>query len=339
MRGHRLVSVVAIALAVAACQLGPTAPSPSPTVVASPFVEVPPTQDELEAIAFRTDFGLPAELAFVRAVAANPDATLEFGVPLLPAEVAELVARGANSEAVQGIVLLEAEQHPEDYCGSYVDNQNGGALTSMWRANLAVHSAAILFKVGPAAHVAFVGCTYSETELNRVTDLLNDADRAWMAEIPALATGWGPNTSTNRIEMEISSAIPGAADVVRVHFEQLFGLPRGMLVVTSDGTGAALVPRGTINVFVTKPNGKPLGPNDLYLDWTSKVAGLSCGEGAGYLAPRDDRPVQLPCQAGRWTIRVASGIGDVYGEGHVTVRAAKTVDLHITLTRNPPPLG
>jgi len=331
-----LVIVGATALALAACQLGPTATSPSPAVVASAVVEAPPAQGELEAIRFRTDFGLPADLAFVRAVAANPEATLEFGVPLLPAEVAELRARGANADAVRAIVLLEAEQHPEDFCGVYLDNQNGGAFTSMWRAGLAVHSAAILFKVGPAARVAFVGCTFSEAELNRVMDLLNGADREWMADIPALATGWGTNTSSNRIEMEISSAVSGAADAVRQHYEQLFGLPLGLLVVTSDGTGAELVPRGTINVFVTRPNGKPLGPNDLSLDWISEVAGLRCGNGSGYGAPRDDRPVELPCQAGEWTIQVALHVGDVYGEGQVTVRAGKTVDLHITLTRNPP---
>ena len=40
-----------------------------------------------EAIAFREQMGLRADLGWVQAVAANPDATEDWGVPLLPFEI------------------------------------------------------------------------------------------------------------------------------------------------------------------------------------------------------------------------------------------------------------
>src|SRR5438132_576211 len=167
----------------------------SPVEPSPPLIPVPslaaPTSAELEAIRFRTDFSLRSDLAYVRAVAIDPRASTQFGVPLLPEEIAELNARSANADAVRDVVTAEADAHPEDYCGRYIDNANFGALTTTWRANLEAHAAAIRAKVGPAARLAFRPCRFTQAELDDLMDKLNAADSSWLSTIPAaLVDSW-----------------------------------------------------------------------------------------------------------------------------------------------------
>ncbi len=330
--------LVAIAVVLAACQPRP-APSFSPSSITTPPAADPATSAELEAIRFRTDLALQADLAHVRAVALDPTATSsDFAVPLLPAELQELQRRIVNSEAVRGFVFEEAEAHPDDYCGAYIDHENGGAVTSMWKANLQLHAAAIVLEANTLAGLAFRSCRFSETELAALTEAIGNADRDWMLEIPARATSWGTDTINNRISMNISSAVPDAAALVRAHLERQFNLADGMLVVTSDGTGAALRPGGSIRIFVVGPDGEPVGPNDLGLNWISQdLPGLRCGVGdMGYGISGTGKPTKLPCQAGVWLLQVFDdGIEDVIGEGTIELGAGKTVDLTIELERDP----
>lgn len=69
----------------------------------------PPTvadADVLRAVAFREEFGLRADRAYVESVSQDPKAQLDFGVPLLPAEVSELEARSVAASIV--VPMLEA---------------------------------------------------------------------------------------------------------------------------------------------------------------------------------------------------------------------------------------
>jgi hypothetical protein len=331
-----VLPLLLIVFGAAACQpFGATTQTPSPTV--SMDTLAPPTEAELEAIRFRTDFGLRADLAYVRGVAANPSASShDFGVPLLPAEWAELNARQANAEAVRAVVDAEAALEPDDFCGRYLDNEHGGAFTSMWRANLEAHRLAILSKVGPTARVAFRDCTFSEAELDAAMDQLSRADQTWMAAIPARATSSSVDTIGNRIEIDISSAAPDARRRVLRHYLELLNLPAGMLYVVSDGTGAVLVPWGTVSASVVGPDGQPARKSDLSFDWISTNVGLECGGGdIGYGVSWDGRPTLIPCQAGTWTILVvASGQGTV-GSAKVTVVAGKTVPVTIHVSAVP----
>ena len=137
--------------------------------------------------------------------------------------------------------------------------------------------------------------------------------------------------------MQISSAVPGAADIVRRHYETALQLPAGMLVVMSDGTGAALRPGGTLQLFVLRPNGKPVGANALGISWESTdLPGLGCGVGdMGYGPGYGDGGAELPCQEGTWRIRVMNA-GVELGAGAAFVKAGETVDLTIKLTADPP---
>lgn len=330
-----------VGLALGACQAG-IVPTPSQRPAATPPAAAvwaePPSQAELEAIRFRTEMGLRADITHVRAVAADPSAGMEFGVPLLREEIAELLSRAADVDAIVEVVEAEAAQFPRDYCGLYLDNQNEGAVTSAWKSSLKLHERAIRSKLHPNANVAFLDCRYSEAEVNELCDQLNAADHDWMLEIPAIPTSWGCGNANFRVEMSISSVVPDAADRVLRHYAELYNLPPGILVVTSDGTGAALRPWGKILITVLRPNGKPAGPNSLGLNWEGDLPGLYCGIGdMGFGVNDDGTPTELPCQAGQWAIAVEEFGGPVIGRGIVEVEGGKTAELTIRLNAEPVP--
>lgn len=337
MRTRGLALAVLLALGCAACQNPTPTATGVPASATSSAEPAAPTAEEFEAIRFRTENSLQADLAHVRAVAADPNAKREFGVPLLPEEFDELMSRSANAEDIIAIVQAEAAKAPNDYCGIYLDNANQGAVTSLWKSNGLLHEIAIRTQVRPDARIAFRDCRFSEPEQEAAMEALRAADGAWIRDIPAAMRGYGFDTSNNVLQMEISSAVPNAADLVRQGFEQRLGLVPGMLVVHSDGTGAALRPRGNVLITVLGPNGKPVGENNLGLNWTSlDLPGLECGSGTGYGVPADGSPVKLPCQQGTWEIQVfGEGIDDVLGRGTVQVDGGKTTKLTIRLTRNP----
>jgi hypothetical protein len=333
-------ALLAAALAVG-CGSGPVA---TPSSVPAASVEAAPaTQEELAAIKFRTEMSLQNDLEHVRAVAADPSAGMEFGVPLLPSEFDELMSRSASVEEIIPIVQAEAAKAPNDYCGLYIDNANGGALTSGWKANRVLHELAIRSEVRPGAKLAFIDCRFSEPEVNRVCDLLREADHDWMKQIPAELQGYGCGNMNFRVEMIISSPVPDAADRVVAHYTSLFNLPGGILVAESDGTGAALRPWGKVLVTVVLPDGKPVGPNNLGLNWESiDLPGMSCGVGdVGFGVSPGGEPTELPCQEGLWRIWAFDSPGpdqdwETYGEGRVGVKGDETVKLTIKLTKEPP---
>ena len=340
-----LLAALLAVLVVIACQPAtpsPSAVAPSPSAAAA---DTPPTDAEQQQMRVRRDFGLPADLAHVRAVAADPAALEYLSILMLPSEVAEMQARAANIDAVRAVIQAEANKAPDDFCGFFIDNANRGAVTSMWKANLVVHEAAIRSKVAPTARVAFRSCRFSEQELDRVCELLNADDKTWMADIPATWIGWGCGSSDNFVEMQISSAVPDAAARVLRHYTDAFGLPPGILVVRSDGNGARLKPWGTVLVTVLGLDGQPVGPNSLNLDWSSDFVGLQCGGGdVGYGVSWDERPTELPCQEGTWTIDVIGfpkldEDAVVYGTAVVEVLGNAATKVTFRLKQAPPPLG
>jgi len=289
----------------------------------------------------RRDIGLRADLDWVRQVAVDPSATIELTIPLLPSERAELHARGDSADAVRPIVRAEADLHPEDYCGDYLDNDHGGAFTSLWRANRLLHEAAIRLRISPFARVSFRDCRFSQAELDKVMDqIATESQGPWLQAIPAAITGWGRDDINDQVQIDVSSANPDAAAIVLAHYTAEFGLPPGMLTVESDGNGAALRPWGTVRLTVLGPDGKPVHvANDLYVEWAGDLPNLSCGVGdVGYGVSSDGTPTELPCQAGRWRISIDTGPDTtVLGSGSVTVTGDHTVDLRIELSDVPPP--
>jgi hypothetical protein len=65
--------------------------------------------------------------------------------------------------------------------------------------------------------------------------------------------GYGIDTSANRVGVRISSAAPDAADRINEHFGWA-----DVAIVVSDGTGALVLPSGTLKVVARNRAGKPV---------------------------------------------------------------------------------
>ncbi|MEA2674923.1 MAG: hypothetical protein QOI92_2115 [Chloroflexota bacterium] len=326
---RRLIAIAALAFGAIGCSSA--APSSVPTVTA---IESP-SPAELEAIRFRTDFGLRADLGFVRAVAVNPAASSsEYSVPLLRAEIADLNGRAANADAVREAVKEYTDLHPSDFAGVYIDQKNGGAFTTLWTANLDEHAAAIRRRVRPGARIAFRLVTFTLRDLTALQDRIGH-DWDWMRAVGIAPRSVSTDVIANRIDVEVSSANPTAVAIVLAHY----AAPAGMLFVESDGTGADLVPWGAIHGRVVDSNGKPPGDRIAYnlnLDWTSDGPG-TCGNGDVGIGVTSDGAFEVPCQAGGHTIQIVLLVGAsdfrTIASRHVVAIGGTTVALVIKLNQ------
>jgi hypothetical protein len=342
---------IVLALVLAACQSLPNVPAthalPSPAV-ATPTAAAgqPATPEEMEAMRLRGEWGFRADLDYVRALAANPEVITEpFGVPFTPDEFKAMQRKPVGRDAVLEAVEQESERGAADFCGRYTGP--GQTVVSMWRANLHPHAINIAFDLGSFQYLAFdSNCRYSWSELTSLQERIGrDADLlTWMRTLPATWTGVGADTLGNYLSMTISSSVPHAAELVHQHLVATYGVPDGMVLVRSDGTGQALRPWGTVRIFTLRPNGKPVGPNDLFFDWQPlDPPNGECGVGdMGYGPGYGDGGAELPCQEGTWRIRVMGAAGDQdgaieLGAGTAVVRAGRTTDLTIRLRTDPAP--
>ena len=316
---RRLIATILVAAWIAGCSVaGPLAsvePSPPPTAgpsLASPTADpcpapdptpipeasLPPDLDEAtrEAVRLRTEYGLRRDLAWIAEVAADPTASTAFGTPLLPSEEARLFARNELPDPVRAV--LDEYGHTNVFGGLYIDNENVRVVT-LWTTDPAIHEAAIR-PLLPACHpVAFLQVTWSEDELRTWQDRIA-ADTDWAIEIPAAIVSIGADIVENVVLVGVSSANPAAAARIAAHYDA----PAGMIRVDSDGTGAHLLPGGTVVGHVVLADGSPPGPNDLMLDHGSPddPPGWCGGPGdVGYGVGEDGR-FEFPCKTGRRTI-------------------------------------
>ena len=306
-----------------------TAPTPSDGITIA--TEGP---EEAQAIQFRDSFGLRSDLPYVRAVAADPAASSrEFSVPLLPGEIAELNARAANADEVTAAINAYADAHPDEFGGIYLDQEQGaGAVTTLWTAHLDEHAAAIRALLRPGVRIAFREVTFTYRDLQALQDRIS-ADWDWLRPLAIAPTGVGVDVIGNRVEIDVSTVRPDAADLVKEHYAA-----PGMIDVISDGTGAALVPEGTVRGRAVDILGRPPGAElagQLNLGWTSDGPG-DCGGGDIGYGLNPDGSFRLPCQAGGHTIEVQIPVPNdgwkTIGSAHVVAVGGGTVDMLIVVT-------
>jgi len=227
-----------------------TVPDPaSPVPSAAPPADATPAPDLVAAIAFREEMGLRADLAWVQAVAAHPDATRDWGVPLLPFEAAELERRPTGEDGLVGAVQAYLAEHPDEAGGIYIDQANGGIVTMLVTGDAATHEAALRATIGDAA-VAVRQVRWTEAELNDLQERLF-TDPEFFASIPAFVSSASTDVIANQVVLDISSAAPDAAQRIAAHV----GAEDGQLKVVSDGTGILLMPTGRIEGRILAPAG------------------------------------------------------------------------------------
>jgi hypothetical protein len=247
--------VLAAGLLVLACGAhvppsGATSPSgePSPDATAAPpGAELP--ADIAEAIAMRKEFGLRSDEAWVRAVAANPAAVMDYGVPLLPFERDDLMNRANGEDAIIGAIQAYAAEHADVFGGLYIDQANGGVVTILVTDDPKTHEDALAGLIGPEAVVAVRQVRWTEAELRDIQDRVS-ADQAFLDSLPARMTTSSVDIIGNVAELTISSAVPDAAERIVAHFGA-----EGRLRVISDGTGILLQPQGRILGHIVAPAG------------------------------------------------------------------------------------
>lgn len=222
---------------------GATAPAPNPGVDAA---------DIAEAISFRREFGLRSDEAWVRAVAANPAAVMDFGVPLLPFERDQIENRPVGEDPVVLAVQGYLAKHPDIAGGLYLDQARGGIVTMLVTADPELHEAAVRAEIGADAPLAVRQVRWTERELRDLQDRIT-ADRAFLASIPAVMTTASVDIVGNIAELTISSAAPDAAQRIIEHFAA-----GERLRVLSDGTGVLLLPTGRILGRILAPPGTDL---------------------------------------------------------------------------------
>lgn len=320
-------------------------PSTASPAVASPAEQLTPSAtlepipsglpaDIEHAMRQRQLFGLRSDLAWVQQVAADPRAQMEaLDFPMLPEEEAEFGSRQRAYEAAVEVIQRYAASHVDQFGGVYIDQPNHVVVT-LWTDDPEGHLAD-LNKLGAVAKpIVARQVRWSERELRAVQD---QVDWDWFSEVDAKGEGVGADIVRNVVEIDISSANPDAPRHIVEHYIDALGIPPDMLVVTSDGTGAALLPFGTVRGVVTLADGSEPGYNNLMVDGRGAGPG-SCGGGdIGYGVGADGR-FRIPCQVGEYTMVIEAplprdGGWVVVGRADVTVRADETVKVRIRLDR------
>ena len=157
LRHRPLLGILLVAAVVLACGEGAPPPSPEaaqPTAPADPSMEGPVVLSPAEvaqAIAVRREFGLREDEAWVRAVAANPTAVMDFGVPMMPFERDEIMRRPNGEEGITTAVQDYLGKHADVSGGLYIDQARGGIVTILVTDDPAPHQAALAELIGADA--------------------------------------------------------------------------------------------------------------------------------------------------------------------------------------------
>ncbi len=132
-------------LAIVACGPETASPSPDGPAIRAPEVEAPVVLDDalMEAIEIREQYGLRADVAWVRTVAEHPDAITHetWGIPLMLDELADVMSRRwPNSLIVQ--LRQYGLGFPGEFATAYINQKASGAVVE-FTTNLERHRAAL----------------------------------------------------------------------------------------------------------------------------------------------------------------------------------------------------
>jgi hypothetical protein len=290
----------------------PGAPSPAPSIDLSGLDDATAT-----AIRIRASFGLRLDLDYIRRVAADPDATSEFGTPLLPSEIQEIENRSARADAIVPIVQGYASANSAVFGGIWLDQARGGVVTVSFTDDLDRHRTALAALLKGQGVVNVVHARYAESVMRAVQDRIA-ADDAWFRTIPAMLRGVGYDVIANRVTIDVSTANPRIAALI----VRRYGIPEDALQVNSDGTGVALEPWGVIHVRIADV---PAGVRaELTLQYHSDRPGADCGRGDVGIGFEADGTTDLPCQGGHWEITAGRNADDLVARGEVDLAPGGT---------------
>jgi hypothetical protein len=254
---------------VAASVVGLAASSCSPQPSASATVEGTTASCDgasEEVRQFRIQYGLRADDCWIVQVAADPSANegvAEYGVPLLPFEVADLHGRHTD-----GTLLQEIDRYgllfPHSYAGAYVDSRASDAFIASFKDDVARHRIA-LANLLPSAHIDVHDVDWSTAELNHFLGVV-ERDQAWFASIRVQYLTADRGITDNFISVDYLGPL-AAAKAIEAHF----GDPT-WLVAERQGPLPWAGPRGTLEIWVVGDDNQPVvGLRCTFASWDSEV--------------------------------------------------------------------
>jgi hypothetical protein len=232
--------------------IGTATPGRSPLAPAS----TPSPAEIEEARRFRESFGLRADDAWIVAVARNPssqEGAALFSTPLLPFESRELMARTEAYHEAGPVVLDYARTVPDDWYGSYIDQQRGGIIVAQFFRNTDRHREVLARLLPPSAR--WEVRQVDQRTLDTIAFVARvKADRAWFATIDAELLDVVTNPMDGGIvELTYLSHSRDLDPVIRERYED----PPWLLVERAGGspwTG----PRGDVVVRAVDLRGDPV---------------------------------------------------------------------------------
>jgi hypothetical protein len=208
-------------------------------------------RDISESVAFRERYGLRADLMWVRIVAANPEAQAgipEFGVPLVPDELADLLSRRWDPDLLaqaRGYGLL----FPEDFAGAYI-NQKANGVVIAFKDRVERHRVALSNLVPPESVVEVRRVDWSLADLHGFVDQIN-SEKAWFDSIGVIVHP-GENVLENVVDVRFKGPEEASGLI-----EQHFGNP-GWLRARWTGPVPWTGPRADLSLSVLDTTGKPV---------------------------------------------------------------------------------
>ena len=325
--------MLAFTLSLAAGCASPAPPDPS----SSSSLAVPsPTLPAAIAAAIdvREQYGLRSDEAYVRGVASNPLATTDvLGIPLLPAEAAELRARAADRGRVWSTVEAYGEQHRDEWAGMYLDEAGGGDVVTWFTKNVAQHAAAIRRLTGPFARLRVEQAARTLADLRSYLDRIQ-AERAWFAAAGAPLSFAEISEPDNDVVAYVSSADPNAPAAIVKHFGGA-----GWLRVVSDGIGEWKGGTGVLRVIVVDKAGAQVAPSEGE-EWHCQVKPddpAAWAGGSGIVGPDGVCAFSGPLGATGYDITIVrlAGVDErVIGHGRAVVAKDRTTEVTIPVARD-----
>lgn len=196
-------------LVIAGCAPRGTTPPATEPPAASPLVTIS-SAELAAAIRFRTSFGLRADEAWIRAVAADPASgrgVAAYGVPLTPHERAELDLRQRNAEAIVEGIRAYGLGHPAQWAGVFIDPEASGVVVAQFARALEDHEQAIRRILHPDARFEVRLARWSLLELEALTQQVK-AGEAFLSSVDASLSSVSVHESSNRVRLRSAPGGP-----------------------------------------------------------------------------------------------------------------------------------
>ncbi len=233
-----------------------TPPAPDPTAPAEPA----PSLDArfAEALAFRQRYGLRSDLSWIELVAEDPAAEAgidEYGVPLTPAELAELQGRRNPLDYTATELLTELREYgalfPASFAGAYLDQRVAIGFVVMFSRDVDRHRMALANLFPRVVHLDVQQVRWSLAELEGFEAQVG-ADLAWMPAGQATLLGAGRRATENFVYLQYLGPIDMGTNIAR-HY----GSP-SWLSVERAGPLPWTGPVATLIVDVRARDGTPM---------------------------------------------------------------------------------